>query len=115
MVHPPGLGRSPVGVPDGKRYEGLSYIQLRIPMDLHYAFREVLAQKRLSINGVAEDIIRQYIEYMKGPKFSVPGQEKRLNRTVRGRRKTVDGVAAPPPRSVEIGSVGLLMGTGVGE
>ena len=39
----------------------ISHLQLTIPTDLHFAFRELLLQKRLKLASVAEEMVRTYM------------------------------------------------------
>lgn len=74
-VVPPSMARTVSGSSD-PREEGLSFLQLKIPMILHYEFREELMKKRLSINMIAEDVIRYYLSYMKSTKWVKPKEAK---------------------------------------
>lgn len=61
-----------------ERYLGLSFVQLRVPRDLHYELRKILLDRRLSVNSIAEDMIRVFLSYLEANVDYVPSDRHNL-------------------------------------
>lgn len=75
-----------------------SHVQLQIPKQLHWEFRQLLFQNHVSVRDIGEDMVRMYMERVQSEGFEKPTTTKKRRKRVATNYKMP---SRPEPLDVE--------------